>query len=259
MRNGFSLIELSIVLVILGLLAGGILAGQSLIRAAELRSITSEYQRYQAAGHTFRDKYMAIPGDMTNATRFWGRANTTADCVTNSSAAVNASTGTCDGDGDGRIFYGTTIGRTGEVFQFWRQLALAGLIEGNYDGMSGSAGLIDHNYGVNSPQSRISSVGWGASWANNAAGAQTNVFRYDYANSMTIGTDLNTWADGTFLKAEEAWGIDTKLDDGIPGIGKIHVYPVGLNCNNSANNTDYSATYKLNNTTSNACALIFRQ
>jgi prepilin-type N-terminal cleavage/methylation domain-containing protein len=69
-QRGFSLVELSIVLVILGLLTGGILAGQSLIRAAELRSITTQFNQYVSATQSFRDKYMALPGDMPNATRF---------------------------------------------------------------------------------------------------------------------------------------------------------------------------------------------
>ena len=71
MRKGFSLVELSIVLVILGLLVGGVLSGQSLIRAAELRAATQEYQRYYTATQTFRDKYFAIPGDFNNAQAFW--------------------------------------------------------------------------------------------------------------------------------------------------------------------------------------------
>ena len=50
-REGFSLVELSIVLVILGLLTGGILACQNLIRAAELRAITSEFSNLQTATH----------------------------------------------------------------------------------------------------------------------------------------------------------------------------------------------------------------
>lgn len=66
-RNAFSLVELSIVLVILGLLVGGILAGQSLIRASELRAVTSEQARIVTAIQAFRDKYFALPGDMRNA------------------------------------------------------------------------------------------------------------------------------------------------------------------------------------------------
>lgn len=58
-KRGFSLVELSIVLVILGLLTGGILAGQSLIRAAELRAVSTEYSRYATAVQSFRDKYFA--------------------------------------------------------------------------------------------------------------------------------------------------------------------------------------------------------
>ena len=68
--SAFSLVELSIVLVILGLLVGGVLSGQSLIRAAELRSVTTEYSRYTTAISSFRDKYFALPGDMSNATSF---------------------------------------------------------------------------------------------------------------------------------------------------------------------------------------------
>ena len=80
-RYGFSLVELSIVLVILGLLVGGVLTGQSLIRAAELRSVSTEYSRYVASVHTFRDKYFALPGDMTNATQFWGTAAVLPRCL----------------------------------------------------------------------------------------------------------------------------------------------------------------------------------
>lgn len=68
----FSLVELSIVLVILGLLVGGVVAGQSLIRAAELRSVSTDYQRFLTATLTFRDKYFALPGDFTMASRVWG-------------------------------------------------------------------------------------------------------------------------------------------------------------------------------------------
>jgi prepilin-type N-terminal cleavage/methylation domain-containing protein len=71
MKKGFTLVELSIVLVILGLLAGGVLAGQSLIRAAELRSVTTQLEQYSTAIYAFRDRYFAIPGDEEFARRAW--------------------------------------------------------------------------------------------------------------------------------------------------------------------------------------------
>jgi len=103
-KQGFSLVELSIVLVILGLLVGGVLSGQSLIRAAELRKYITLQDRYRTALLSFRDKYFALPGDMTNATAFWGAKSAT-NCLNNAGAAVNTATGTCDGNGDGNIYY----------------------------------------------------------------------------------------------------------------------------------------------------------
>ena len=58
---GFSLVELSIAMVIIGLLVGGILAGQSLIHASELRSTIAQVQTYLTAVNIFQEKYSAIP------------------------------------------------------------------------------------------------------------------------------------------------------------------------------------------------------
>ena len=63
---GFTLIELSIVLVIIGLIVGGVLVGQDLIRAAEIRATITQVEKFNTAVNTFRDKYGAIPGDMNN-------------------------------------------------------------------------------------------------------------------------------------------------------------------------------------------------
>jgi len=128
-KHAFSLVELSIVLVILGLLTGGILGGQSLIRAAEMRSISTEHARWVAAAQTFRDKYFALPGDMSNATKFWGTADAASCSLTSTGDAR-----TCDGNGNGVLNYSFSGNTAHEHFRFWQQLANAGLIEGNYSG-----------------------------------------------------------------------------------------------------------------------------
>jgi prepilin-type N-terminal cleavage/methylation domain-containing protein len=59
-RNGFSLIEVAIVLTVLGLLVGGIIAGKSLIRASAVKSAVVEMQQYRTAVNTFKDQYKAL-------------------------------------------------------------------------------------------------------------------------------------------------------------------------------------------------------
>ncbi len=83
-KAGFSLLELSIVLVIIGLLASGVMVGQSLVRGAELRSVMNDHNKILSATNAFRLKYNALPGDMRNATAFWGKDN--AACSTDTGA-----------------------------------------------------------------------------------------------------------------------------------------------------------------------------
>jgi prepilin-type N-terminal cleavage/methylation domain-containing protein len=259
LRSAFSLVELSIVLVILGLLTGGILTGQSLIRAAELRSISADYQRYLAASNTFRDKYFALPGDMPNATRFWGDDN--AACA--DAAIPNGTPGTCNGNGDALVATALAVNSTGEALQFWKQLALAGLIEGNFTGLSGSGGLQDSIIGVNVPASKISNGGWSiysfpsmslnpVGWAN---------FEGTYGNTLVFGSKLgNSITEGAILRAEETWNIDTKMDDGRPGTGRLRVYEAFTNCHDAGTSTTVAlagiANYDLDNTAI-GCSLLF--
>jgi prepilin-type N-terminal cleavage/methylation domain-containing protein len=203
-RRGFSLVELSIVLVILGLLVGGVLSGQSLIRAAEIRAVSTEYERYVAATYSFRDKYFALPGDLNNSSSFWP-------------AAAN-------GDGDGILDVAPAASVAGERFGFWQQLALAGLIEGSFSGLTGSGSTEHSVIGTNIPKSRLGNAGWSAKYVaeftiNTAAGFEGSYGNYlEFGAPLTNGTTINP-----ILKPEDAWNIDTKTDDGLPGLGKVRV------------------------------------
>jgi prepilin-type N-terminal cleavage/methylation domain-containing protein len=250
--RGFSLVELSIVLVILGLLTGGILAGQSLIRASELRAVSTEYQRYVAATQTFRDKYFAIPGDFNSATRFWQRMTNTADCVTNSSAAVN-SAGSCDGNGNAWLETAGAASQSAEMFQYWRQLALAGLVEGTYSGIAGSGGT-NNGVSTNMPKSKLGQAYWMAAGYSPLSGHAAAFDRTKTGNLFQFGGVHATAGNRvTVLKPEELWNIDTKLDDGKPGAGKVIARTnedsyVLADCTTAASSADFNANYQLSRT-----------
>lgn len=259
-HNAFSLVELSIVLVILGLLTGGILAGQSLIRAAELRSVVSEYNRYYSAAQAFRDKYMSLPGDFSSATRFWSRQENQTWCVTNSSATV-ASPGTCDGDGDSMLENASAASRSAEAFQFWNQLALAGLVEGTYSGYAGSGGIWHAVIGTNVPSSKLSNAAWGAMYISPTTG-NTIIYDGTYGNTYIFGSQsTNTMLGAAIISPEEAWNIDTKLDDGKPAQGKVWAgfwSACAVADDGTTTSDDRVASYKLTNT-SKDCYLLFRE
>lgn len=227
--RGFSLVELSIVLVILGLLVGGILAGQSLIRAGELRAVSTEYSRIQTAIGAFRDKYMALPGDMTNATSFWP--------------------GQTNGNGDGNLGDGNATQRN-ETFQAWQELAIAGLWEGTYSGSGTTSAII----GSNIPGSKLPGAGW-----NFDQPQSTWAYSTISGNILNLGAMRpNNNPLNAIIRPEEAWNLDTKLDDGKPAYGKLTAVKYGFNGapNCTTSPTPAASTYALS-TNSIECSLVF--
>lgn len=214
--RAFSLVELSIVLVILGLLTGGILAGQSLIRASELRSVVTDVQRFQSAVYSFRDKYNGIPGDLRNATRFWTSAGGTGDDIACIDAQSGGSAATCNGTGDGQVR--STPGYLySERFLAWKHLANAGLIEGSYTGKTtGALGSYGASPGINVPASKIGQASWDLFYMSEA-GSLTSYF-----SGTQFDTNMLTFFYSS-MSPENMWGIDTKLDDGSPVYGKVTV------------------------------------
>jgi len=112
-QSGFTLIELAIVLVIIGLLLGGVLKGQELINSAKVKNMASDFRNIQVQVYSYQDKFRALPGDDKAATEHVG------------ATAAN-------GDGNG-VISGLYNAASGESFEFWQQLRLAGLATGTTD------------------------------------------------------------------------------------------------------------------------------
>ena len=122
-QGGFTLVEIAIVLVIIGLLIGGVLKGQELIYNQKVKSTYDAYRQYTAAMYGYQDRYKALPGDDANAT------TRGVQVAAGDPAIVN-------GNGNGVITgAGTTcataaIGPATEVCQATYQLRLAGFLSG---------------------------------------------------------------------------------------------------------------------------------
>ncbi len=253
--HGFSLVELSIVLVILGLLTGGILSGQSLIRAAELRSVTTDLQKYVAAVQTFRGKYLALPGDFKDATKFWGAEASCPGTFSTPSTGI----ATCDGNGDGIIANAVSAGDLAERYRFWHHLANAGLIEGTYTGVPGSAATQRITVGLNVPAMRLANTG--IAIADNSDGSVTTFYKDQLGTHqlhMASASSTTISGAGGTLATEEAWNIDTKIDDGRPGYGKTRSKkPASTSTPDCSSNDDPAlAEYELT-ITGLQCNLIF--
>jgi prepilin-type N-terminal cleavage/methylation domain-containing protein len=259
MKKAFSLIELVVVLVIIGLIVGGITSGQNLIRNAQLQTVITDKKKYEAAVAAFQERYFQLPGDMNNATDFWGAAHTTAStCLT----TTGSGTETCNGNGDGTLNNAAAGSQYGEVFTFWQHLANAGLVEGNFTGIAGSAGGLDFEPGINSPASRLSGAGWGTQGIGIFAG-NANMYAMDYGgNVFVFGAEVDTSTPhAATMSPEEAWNIDKKVDDGKPAYGDMIANYWNDACaaadNGSHANNNLAASYKLTNS-SNQCSFYIR-
>lgn len=200
-KLGFTLIELSIVLVIIGLIVGGILVGQDLIKAAEIRATVSQLEKYSTAVNTFRGKYNGLPGDLLNATNFGFEARTQA--------------GTGDGDAQIESAAGTAGSYAGETSCFWDDLSTIGLIA---EALNGST--------VCGASHAVTPVGNGLPGAKLGRGNFIIVgslagVNYWVLTGVSAVNATGDYALTRLLTPAEAYQIDSKLDDGAPTSGGV--------------------------------------
>lgn len=206
-KQGFTLIELSIVLVIIGLIVGGVLVGQDLIKAAQLRATISQYQEYNTAANTFRIKYNGMPGDLKNADIFGLPPAGETSGVTNGNRIIESSIGS--GNFSNRV-------STNETVCFWRHLGAADLIAASSAttncnaGFTGSVEVIKTNL----PEAKIGKNNFWIVYGQPTGRNFYALMGLDTMSSVFYNTQVS-------LTPLEALQIDEKIDDGNPGNGSV--------------------------------------
>lgn len=104
--RGFTLVEISLVIAVLGLLVGTVLGAQALSNNQKLKEIVSSAKNYQLAVKQFQAQYGFPPGDFPTATEVWGRldgGDIAVNCASAMDSVAATGTETCSGNGDGYI------------------------------------------------------------------------------------------------------------------------------------------------------------
>ena len=286
--RGFTLIEMAIVLVVIGLIIGGTLVGQEMINNAVLRAQITQLEKFNSAVHTFQAKFGYLPGDIPDpyATQF---------------GFVPRGPNPGQGDGNGIIqsphncFAYTTVGygvSEGEQSVFWEDLSMAGMISGGFNVASETAG-----YGFSGAalgQLYPSAMLGNGNYVNVLSdGVGYCTVAHDGNNyfAVSVVTNVNSTAITTQpgMTVAQANAIDTKIDDGLPQSGRVQAqydsfaangvnwvagggsgaigaspgtpaFPASTSCYDNAGNASAAMRYSMtqNNGANLNCALTFR-
>lgn len=238
-QAGVTLIELSIVLLIIGLIAGSIVITRSVIRSSEIQSIASQSQIYAAAITNFTAEFQSLPGDMPDFTQHWS--------------------GAFNGDGNGFIDAAITgANQPSEPFQLWRHLELSGKLPIKMTGLNANTFNITAVAGSNVPAGRLSDSGW---FVGYDLALLPNMYAVKEGHYFIFGRTQTTGLPvGRLLTPDEAYSLDLKIDNGEPATGNVVAFYFDKTCAEAESGahiaTNFNARYRVEDTTQQ-CAIAF--
>ncbi|HMV62213.1 MAG TPA: prepilin-type N-terminal cleavage/methylation domain-containing protein [Rhodocyclaceae bacterium] len=190
-QRGFTLVEIAVVLVIIGLLLGGVLKGQELINSAKVKSLINDFRNVATFAYAYQDRFRALPGDDAGA-------------ASHLSGGVKASTGGTAGNGRIEGNWNSTTA-TDESVLFWQHVRLANLASG--DGRNpGLEGLVI--------------LDW---LPRNAAGGRTGITGV----APITGWAGNFFVCQDNIPGSLARQVDIAMDDGQPAAGSVRLLANG--------------------------------
>lgn len=250
-RSAFSLIELSIVLIVIGLLIAGITGGASLIKSSELRSVMGEARGYAVAVNAFYSQFNALPGDYATAVGAYGLA----------------------GDGDSTIEYYGNGTNPSESASAWQSLKAIGAVD-SVTAATVVAASTNPTFGTTAPSSKIKSSGWVFDYRNLIEGAGTGITAPQNVVVLTstisgtaAASSVTTLVHGTniavaAITGPDALSIDSKIDDGGANTGKVRGVNPGVGETTTGTCYTYSATTTpatyITTGTTKTCALSYQ-
>lgn len=233
-EGGFTLVELAIVMIIIGLLIGGILKGQELIANSQVTATIAQIKGIDAATSTFRDKYASLPGDMNPANR-----------LSNCTAAPCSTAGNANGriENGAAAAAGAAPAIGNESVVAFSHMAAADLVSG----IESSGGAL--TYGQALPEAKLGG-GFNGIEYTAANLTQAQAARAGHYLVMTGAVGAVGAATGAITAARAAQ-IDRKLDDGLPNTGSVRAN------NGCAANTGVNDNY-LEGTDGTTCSIYAR-